>query len=191
MKQYTSCFVGVPLPNKFQEKFEKLLVDVGKLYPDWEIVYPKSPHITVYYLDKQSQYVLPNIANIVQKEIRIFKNIVLSVNGFGYFNKEDPREGIVFLNIVYPPVFVDFNRELKDKLSQYNSEDNNLPFHPHMTVARVNDFSSVGNLKNCVLELGNKIRKVYWEFSITEIVIYGVDSKKQPQYQEQLLIISV
>ncbi len=191
MNQYTSCFIGAPLPKKYQAEFEKLLVGVGKLYPDWKITYPKTPHVTVYYLDKQSQFVLPDIANIVQKEIRILKNIVLAVNGFDYFTKEDAREGIVFLNIVYQPAFVNLNRALNDKLRKYYSADNNLPFHPHMTIARINEIKNMSSIKNCVLELGNKIGKVYWEFRITEIVIYGVDSKIQPQHQKQLITISV
>ena len=189
MKQYTSCFIGVPLFDKFQKEFEKLLGNVAKLYPNWQIVFPKTPHITVYYLNKQSQFALFEIEKIIQTKISILKNLVLSINGFDYFWKDDLREGIIFLETVYPPAFVDFKSQLANKLSRYYSADNNLPFHPHMTVARVNDLSSVGSLKNCVLELGNKTGKINWEFPITEIVIYGADSKKQPQYQEKLISI--
>lgn len=189
MKQYTSCFVGVPLHEKFQKKFESLLINIGKLYPNWGIVYPKTPHITIYYLDKQSQFVLPDIASTVQKEIRILKNNVLVVNGFDYFTKEDARVGIVFLDIAYPPVFVDFNRVLTDKLSQYYSADNNLSFHPHMTVARVSGIKNESGFKNYVLDLEHKIGKIYWEFPITEVILYGVDSSKHPQYQKKLIHI--
>lgn len=107
----------MPLPDEYQKEFENLLDDIGKLYPNWKIVYPKTPHITVYYLDKQSQSVLPDIAGIVQTKKSVLKNLVLTVSGFDYFTKEDPREGIVFLDIAYPPEFVDFNREITDKLS--------------------------------------------------------------------------
>lgn len=191
MKQYTSCFIGVPLPEKYQEKFEKLLDDVGKLYPNWEITYPKTPHITVYYLDKQSQYALPSIVRIIQTKIIILKNLVLTVNGFGCFTKEDPRGGIVFLNIVCPSTFADFNREITYKLSQYYSVDNNLPFHPHMTIARVNGLKNKSSLKNYVSYIEHKIGKINWEFPITKIVLYGVDATKQPQYQKKLVTIPV
>ena len=191
MKQYTSCFIGVPLPEKYQEEFERLLADVGKLYPNWEISYPKTPHITVYYLDQQSQQVLPSIASVIQTKVSIHKNLVLKINGFDYFTKDDPREGIVFLNIVYPRELVDFNREITDKLSQYYSTDNNLPFHPHMTIARVNGLKNESSLKNYISHIGHKISKIHWEFPLTEVILYGVDSTKKPEHQEKLIHIPI
>lgn len=191
MKQYTSCFIGVPLPEKYQKEFERLLVNIRKLYPNWEITYPKTPHITVYYLDSKSQYALPAIANVVKTKISILKNLVLTVDGFDYFSRDDLRAGIVFLNIVYPPAFVDFNWELTNKLILYYSADNNLPFHPHMTVARINGLKNKSSLKNNISDLGHKIGKQNWEFSIGEVVLYGVDSTKQPQHQERLITITV
>lgn len=191
MKQYTSCFIGVPLPKKYQRKFERLLDNVGKLHPNWEITYPKTPHITVYYLDKQSQDGFPTIASVIQTRMSILKNLVLAVNGFDYFTKNDPRGGIVFLDIVYPPAFVDFNRDITDKLSQYYSADNNPPFHPHMTVARVNSLKDEPSLKNDVSYIEHKIDNINWRFPITEIVLYGVDSTKQPQHHEILIPFTV
>ena len=99
MPQYTSCFVGVPLPDKFQKKFEDLLVKIKKLNPNWEIVYPKTPHITIYYLDKQSQYVIPIIKNVVEKESGFLRKEILTVKSFDYFAQNDAREGIIFLKM--------------------------------------------------------------------------------------------
>lgn len=189
MKQYTSCFVGVPLPKKFQNGYEKLLADVGKLYPNWEIAYPKTPHVTVFYLDKQSQYVLTTIASVIQTKINICRNLILTISGFNYFTKGSAKEGIVFLDIVYPSAFANFNQVLKGKLDQYYSADNNLPFHPHMTLARVKGLKNGSSLKNSVSRIESKISNTNWEFSITEIVLYGVDSTKKPQHQEKLITI--
>ena len=189
MKQYTSCFIGVPLPNKFQKEFERLLADVGNLHPNWEIVYPKTPHITIYYLDKQSQNVLPAIASIIQTKINFLNKLVLSINGFDCFNRQDPREGIVFLTITYSVGLVDFNRELTNALTQYYSSDNNLPFHPHITIARVSTSTNRSNIKNSVSLINQQISKINWRFPITEIVLYGVDSTKHPQHQKKLIRI--
>lgn len=184
MNQFTSCFVGIPLPEKFQKEFEGLLKDINSLYPKWKTVYPKTPHITVYYLDKQSQHVLPSVVGIIQTKINILKNLVLTIKGFNYFTKENLREDIVFLDIIYPHPFADFNQILKIELNQYYSADNNLPFHPHITVARVKGLKDVSNIEN-------KIYKPNWKFPVTEIALYGVDSTKQPQHQEKLVSIPV
>lgn len=65
MKVYTSCFIGIPLPDKYQKEFEALLKDINSICPSWELVDPKTPHITVFYLDKQSKNKLPDIAKKV------------------------------------------------------------------------------------------------------------------------------
>lgn len=179
------------MPDKFQDKFEKLLADLVKLNPDWEITYPKTPHITVYYLDKQSQYVLPAIASIVKTKISILKNLILTVNGFSCFKKGDSRESIIFLDIIFKNELVAFNQYLAANLNQYYASDNNLPFHPHITVARVDDLLSVDNFENSVLKLEQKIGEINWEFPVSEIVIYGVDSTIQPQDQEKLITIPI
>ncbi len=187
--QYTSCFVGIPLPDKFQNEFEKTLDKVKKLYPNWQIVYPKTPHVTVYYLDKQSQSVLPQIARAVSKETRLIKSISLKVQGFDFFAKEDSRQGIIFLNVIYPTAFENFNHTLTNKLNNYHAVDNNLPFHPHVTIARINEPGGDSNLKNSVKLLNSKIDQINWEFAINEVAIYGVNSRIQPQSQKRLISI--
>jgi len=189
VKQYTSCFIGVPLPEKYQEDFEKLLTGIEKLHPDWEIAYSKTPHITVYYLDKQSQHTIPAIVSTIRTKLSFIENLNLKIEGFDYFTKTDPRGGILFLNVLYPPNFVKFNQTLKNKLDQYYSADNNLPFHPHMTIARIKGLTKGSNFKTHISQISQKINKIYWKFPVTEIVLYGVDSTKQPQHQEKLVSI--
>ncbi len=189
MKNYSSYFIGIPLPQKYQQDFETLQADVSQISPLFKTTHPKTPHITVYYLDKQSQSALPEIAKDVKKHLEILKGAKLKVGSFGYFGEDKPR--ILFVDVQYPPELQKFNKVISKSLSIYSAYDNNLPFHPHLTVAWVGDPEAQTAFQASKAELTSRLKKVSWTFDITEIVLYGVDTTKKPEYHEKLFIFIV
>ncbi len=188
MKDYSSYFIGVPLPQKYQQDFEDLQIDVSQISPLFKTTYPKTPHITVYYLSKQSQSALPGIVEETKKHLRILKGTKLKVGGFAYFGEDKPR--ILFVNVQYPQKLMEFNKVLSKSLSSYYASDNDLPFHPHVTVAWVGDPKAQQVFKTHQSEL-QALLEVNWSFEITEVVLYGADSTKQPEYHEKLISLEV
>lgn len=189
MKEYTSCFIGIPLPEKYQQDFESLLADISITEPLLDTTDPKTPHITGYYLDKQSQLALPNIAKSVDSKVGLLKGVELTVGGFGYFRGNDPR--VIFLNVQYPEVLKEFNDALTENLSAYYASDNNLPFHPHLTVARLRTPQAQLSFNSSKPKLTSRLNKVNWTFPVREVVLYGVDSTQNPQYQEKLISLPI
>lgn len=189
MKDYSSYFIGIPLPEKYQTDFEVLQIDVSQISPLFKTTYPKTPHITVCYLSKQSQSALPGIVEETKKHLEILKEVKLKVGGFGYFGEDKPR--ILFVDVQYPPQLQEFNKVISKSLSIYCASDNSLPFHPHVTVAWVGDPEAQEVFKTSLSELNNKLNKVNWTFDITEVVLYGVDSTEKPEYHEKLISIAV
>ncbi len=182
MKVYTTCFIGIPLPKKYQQAFETLLVDVSKMCPMLELIDPKTPHITGYYLDVQSQFNLTDIAKSVESIIGLLKDTKLTVGGFGYFGEDNPR--VLFLNVLYPEVLKDFNQSITKLLKKYYANDNDLPFHPHMTIARINTSESKKLLEESNSDFKARLNEIIWTFPITEVVLYGVDSTKDSEHSE-------
>lgn len=186
---YSSYFIGIPLSLKFQQDFEDLLTDISKISSFFKTTYPKTPHITVCYLDKQSNSNLPKIAENVSTHLNILKGVELSISGLGYFGGDVPK--IMFLNVQQQPQLQEFNQIISKSLSVYSKTSNKLPFYPHITVAWVGNPKAQAIFKASRLELESRLKKVNWKFDITELVLYGVDSAKQPEYQEQLISIIV
>lgn len=187
MKNYTSYFIGVPLPQKFQQEFEMLLEDVSNIDSNLEVVDSGTPHITIYYLDKQSQDDLPEIAKNVKSIKSMIHSTELKVGGLDFFGGEDPR--VLFLKVFTPEVLKDFNQSLTDSLKDYCSNDNSWSFHPHMTVARVRTPEAKKSFKKSRPDLKSRFEKVNWIFPITELVLYGVDSTKHPERHYKLITI--
>lgn len=189
MKNYSSYFIGIPLPEKYQKDFEYLQTDVSQISPLFKTTHPKSPHITVYYLAKQSQSALPGIMEEVKKHIEILKGAKLKVGGFGYFGENKPR--ILFVDVQYPPELQELNKLLSKRLSAYSSADNKLPFHPHLTLAWVGDPKAQEAFKASQLELSSRLKEVNWTFDINEVVLYGVNTSQKPEYHERIKTITV
>ncbi|MCL5784235.1 MAG: RNA 2',3'-cyclic phosphodiesterase [Patescibacteria group bacterium] len=189
MKNFSSYFIGIPLPQKYQLDFETLQADVSQISPLFKTTHPKTPHITVYYLDKLPQSSLPKIAEEVKKHLEILKEAKLKVGGFGYFGKDKPR--ILFADVKYPPELLEFNKLISESLSVYSAYDSSLPFRPHVTVAWVGDPDAQLAFKANMSELRSIVEKVNWTFDVTEVVLYGVDTTKKPEYHERLITIEV
>ncbi|OGE64270.1 2'-5' RNA ligase [Candidatus Daviesbacteria bacterium RIFCSPLOWO2_02_FULL_36_7] len=189
MISYTSYFIGIPMPEKYQQGFEDLQADVSQISPLFKTTHPKTPHITAYYLDKQTQSALPEIAESVKKYLEILNGVKLKVGGFGYFRGDDPK--VLFLDVDYPEAFNEFNKIISKSLSVYYSSDKDLPFHPHITVAWVGDPKSQKAFKLYQSDLKSLLDKINWSFKITEVVLYGVDSTKKPEYLEKLITLAL
>lgn len=189
MNNYTSCFIGIPIPEKYQRGFEDLLGKIPQINSMFKQPYLKTPHITICYLDKQSQNNLQKIAEDVKNYLEILKGVHLKIGGFGYFKEDDPR--VLFLDVDYPRVLKEFNELLTKNLSVYSGTANNLPFIPHVTVAWVGDPEAQKVFKLHQPELKALLDEVNWQFEITKVIIYGADSNKKPEYQEKLITLKV
>lgn len=189
MKNYTSCFLGIPLPQEYQKEFEQLLLDISLMFPELELVAFRTPHITIYYLDKQSKFALSEIKEVIKNKTNILVNLSLTVGGFGYFSENNPK--VLFLEVNYPSALTDFNKEIVKTLIKYSALDNNLPFHPHVSLGRIKSIQAQENFKKVETNLKTKLSNIRWGFQIKELVLYGVDSTKSPEYQEKLLTIPV
>ncbi len=189
MHNYTSCFIGIPIPEKYQKSFENLLEKIPQISPLFKPPYLRTPHITVCYLDKQSQTDLVKIADRVKNYLQILKGVQLEIGGFGYFREDDPK--ILFLNVDYPESLKEFNKVITKNLSVYSATEKNLPFHPHVTVAWVGEPEAQQVFKAYQSKLKAVLDEVSWSFEITEVVLYGADSTKKPEYQEKIISLEV
>ena len=189
MNEFTSCFVGIPLPDKYLGEFSDLLRRVDKTYPNLKIVDPATPHVTAYYLDKQSQNNLEEIRQVVEENAKLLRGTNLMAGGMDTFGDSAPV--VLFLPVSYQDPLVEFNRKLADGLARFMAENDNLSFHPHMTLAyfsKEETFDSWGSIK---AKIEAEMNNINWEFPITEVVIYGVDSTKSPEHQEKLVTIPI
>ena len=189
VKSYTSYFLGIPLPQKYLKEFEQLLADIHSIDSSIETVRPQTPHITIYYLNKQSQYVLEEINDAIKPFSNILNKVALKIEGFNYFTKDNPK--VLFLDVKYPKALINFKNKVSEVLGKYSAADNNLPFRPHMTIGRIKTIQGQQSFKENGNEILARLERIRWSFKVNEIILYGVNSTKLTEHQEKLLTIPV
>ncbi len=182
---YTSCFVGIPLPEKYQPDFETIIEKCAQIDPSLRMANPHTPHITLYYLSVQSQ----NHVSEIAQELELTKSMVASahvtVGGLGVFGGDIPS--VLFLNADCSPEVAHANQQYTDLFDSYYARDNKLSFHPHMTIAKLPDEAAQTVFKQNRSKI-EELCAVNWHFPVTEIVMFGVDSTQDPEIHQKLYV---
>jgi len=170
VKEYSNCFVGVPLPECFKEEHKELISKVlGRCRP-LSPAYEENPHITLYYLNKQNEKSIEEISEVVRSEIKLLRDVVLKVSGFGYFSEDFPR--VMCLCVDAPKPFYKFQKKLSKQLENYHKAEDRA-YVPHFTVARIRDTRARKMFEKNKVKLEKLLCKVFWKFPLTAISVYG------------------
>ena len=186
--KYTSCFVGIPLPTRFESEFLAVATEAKRLFPNLRLADTTTPHITVYYLDEQAQEHIDEIAGIVDRQTALLRGTALHVSDIGIFDPEEPR--VVYLAVDPGDNLKKFQENIARELHSYNAIDNFLGFTPHITIGKIST-AEREDFEKYRAALEKLLQGVDWLFDIEEVSIYGVDSRIQPEKQEKLRHIVV
>lgn len=187
---FTSCFLAIPLPTQFQVEFEGLLAELKKIGPSFTTVRPQTPHVTVCYFGNiPDEVTVRTIFDRSSKHADIVRGINLSIGGLGTFGGNQPRT--LFLAVKYPAELVELNQKLRIEFADFPSVDNEQEFYPHLTIARLRKPAAQLELTQHRAQIAALADQINWTFDVNELVIYGVDSRQQPELQQKLLSIKV
>ena len=160
-KEQNICYVGIPLPRKFDSDFDRLLNKVNKICPKLEMTKHR-PHLTLLYFAGHFDSTPNKIVEATQPIMPIIRGKHISVGGFGTF-----RKNIYFLQTPsLPSELHKFRSHLIKKLG----EGENLPFFTHITVCKDPTNSLNDGMRYQIASLFNNIN---WNFPITDIDIKG------------------
>jgi len=196
MKNFTSYFLAIPLPIQFQAKFINLLKEIKFIQLSLQMVKPETPHVTLFYLTKEIEKNFKKVDGAIKANLDILKNSQLTIGGFGYFEKDNPktifraeRETRVslFLNVESSPSIKVFKEKISKLLVDYSTKDNLSPFVPHLTLAAIKTNQAKKDFLDKRQLIEQYLEKISWSFNIEELVLYGADSKQQPEYQEKII----
>lgn len=187
--RFTSYFVGIPLPEKYQSEFESLLNKLGKLLPAARLVRPRTPHITLYYLDEQSQDNISGITKVIEKHSGIIQGSPITIGGLGVFDPEFVR--VLYAKVEHDDSLIEINQQFRQDLSSFYAADNNMNFHAHLTLARLPNEEARQEFVDQQSAIQNLLGGIKWDFEVSELVLYGVDSTQEIEYHQKLISAQV
>jgi 2'-5' RNA ligase len=172
--RFTSCFIGIPLPETYLAEFEQLLRQLAAFLPDARTIRPETPHITLYYLNEQSQDNVKSIAEIMIQHADILKKSHIRVSGFGVFNPESVR--VLYAKVEHDDSLIQVNQLFRHALKEFYTEDNN---------------DAREQFKSQQSTINQMLSAINWSFPVTELVLYGVDSTQEVEHHQKLGIVKV
>ena len=185
----TSHFIWIELKS---ELFSNIFVEFYKYTKENNIEdslifqNPLSPHITLYYLEK-------DIINITKDEIKehIKKlNIdeIINLSWFNYFYRWEWDRFVLYFTIKTNLPLENYRNELHEEYNRYYIEDNNFTFSPHITFLRIqnNEIFEVHrkNIENIINKELKKINDL--DINSRNIFLYAVNSQFKEEAQIKL-----
>lgn len=186
---YTSSFIGIPLAERHHGSFRQVLRELAELNGALDLAYEATPHITAYYMGTEPLARLREISEEVVPVLSRLRGVKIHVHGVDTFGGARPK--VVFLRAEASDGLLEFRADLLRRLVRWHVQENNLPYQPHLTLARARDRRAQRSLRKTLPLIIQRFAQVAWKFPITEVAIYGVDSTKNPQHQEKIISLKI
>ena len=181
MNDFTSYFIAVPLPDKWIDQYKIFMDELKRLDSGILVSNPSTLHITLFYLTKLASDQLSDIEKICSKIINSVSKFSISVENVVTFLRY-PK--ILYLNVKPKKILADIHRLFMKELNLYAADDNNFEFIPHVTIATLPNHND-----EIIQKITNTALDIKWEFELTQLAIYGADSKQNPEFQKKILSI--
>jgi RNA 2',3'-cyclic 3'-phosphodiesterase len=161
-------FIAVPLPQSCREMLEKLQQDIRPLGADLRLVATASIHLTLKFLGEIDPKVLPNLVETLTASVKSEPVLSLCLRGLGGFpDLRNPR--VIWCGVEGDTEeLARLQEKVENACCDIGFEREERPFHPHLTLARVNSKRNLQGLLDYI-KIGSGLER---EFSAGHINIY-------------------
>lgn len=187
--QTTSHFIWIELKTEiFSDIFVKVYNYIKENNIEDSILFqnPLSPHITLYYLEK-------DIKNKTKEEIKDYiKNFeindTIKLTWFNYFFRWEWNRFVLYFDTNTDLPLKKYRNFIHEKYNRDYIEDNSFSFSPHITFLRIQDSIIFEhhreNIENIINEEIKKINEL--DLNSKNIFLYAVNSKFKEEIQIKL-----
>lgn len=182
----TSYFIWIELKA---ELFSNIFVEVYKYTKENNIENsllfqnPLSPHITLYYLEKEIDNVTKGEIKEYIKKFNINDKIILS--WFNYFFRWEWNRFVLYFTSKTDLPLENYRNDVHEKYNRDYVEDNSFNFSPHITFLRIQDGKIFEkhreNIESIINEGLERIGDL--DLNTRNIFLYAVNSKFKEEIQ--------
>jgi RNA 2',3'-cyclic 3'-phosphodiesterase len=161
-------FIAVPLPGSCHELLGKQQQSLRPLGADLRLVAIASIHLTLKFLGEIDSKLLPNLTEVLTSSVSSEPVLSLRLRGMGAFpNPRNPR--VIWCGIEGDTDRLAFLQErVENACCSLGFDREERPFHPHLTLARVNSKRNLQGLLDYI-KIDSGLES---EFSADHINIY-------------------
>jgi len=185
----TSHFIWIELKTElFSNIFVKVYKYAKKNNIEDSLLFqnPLSPHITLYYLEKD----IKDIAkDEIKKYIKKFDiNDKITLSWFNYFFRWEWNKFVLYFTSKTNLPLENYRNDLHEKYKRDYVEDNSFTFSPHITFLRIQDNKIFEeHIENIEKIINEELQKVSdSDFNTKNMFLYAVNSQFKEEIQIKL-----
>ena len=170
---YLRCFVAIEIPEPIKEDIRKLIEIFKKHSVDIKWVEYKNIHLTLKFLGKTSEDLLPRIHESFHKVAISYKPLYIKICKVGVFpNRKYPR--VIWVGIENSETLGRLQRDIENSMALLGFQREEKAFHPHLTFGRFRSQRGMGTLMN---ELDSYKEKDFGVIEVTNIKLMSSELK--------------
>jgi 2'-5' RNA ligase len=145
------CFIAIDIPEPIKEDVGKLIEVLNKHHGDVKWVVYKNLHLTLKFLGKTPEDLIPKIGESLSHIVLSYKPFCIKIYDVGVFpNRKYPR--VIWVGIEDSEILKRLQRDIEGKMALLGYQREEREFLPHLTVGRVRSRKGMTNL---IQELDN------------------------------------
>jgi len=170
---YLRCFVAIEIPEQIKQDIGKLIEIFKKHSADVKWVEYKNIHLTLKFLGKTSEDLLPWIHESLHKVAISYKPLYIKICKAGVFpNRKYPR--VIWVGIEDSETLGRLQGDIENSMALLGFQREGRAFHPHLTFGRVRSQKGMENLLN---ELDSYKEKDFGVIEVTNIKLMSSELK--------------
>lgn len=170
---FLRCFIAIEIPEPIKEDIGKLIETFKKHSLDVKWVEFKNIHLTLKFLGKTSEDLLPRIHESLRKVAISCMPFYIKICKAGvYPNRKYPR--VLWVGIEDSETLERLQRDIENSMASSGFQREEKVFHPHLTFGRVRSQRGMGTLMN---ELDSYKEKDFGVIEVSNIKLMSSELK--------------
>ena len=142
---YLRCFIAVDIPVQIKSDMGDLIAVFKKYNADVKWAVHENLHLTLKFLGKTSEDLLPKIAELLSKVVLSYKPFCIKIYGVGVFpNTKYPR--VIWVGIEDSSLLKKLQEDVENAMTSMGFEKEEREFRPHLTLGRVRSQREMANI---------------------------------------------
>jgi len=130
------CFIAIPIGETIEKQISDLIFSLKKHDADIKWIKPDGMHITIKFLGKTQDRMIPKIKDALVHAASLFDPFFITIQGIGAFPHVN-RPRIFWVGIKNMDSLEKLHTEIEDRMSRIGYVTEERSFHPHITLGRV------------------------------------------------------
>jgi len=142
---YLRCFIAIDIPDPIKGDIGELIEILKKCDTDVKWVAQENIHLTLKFLGKTPEDLLPRIGDSLLNIVLSFEPFYIKIYGMGVFpSRKHPR--VVWVGVKDSEILKRLQSNIEESMAQLGYQREGRDFHSHLTVGRVRSPKGITNL---------------------------------------------